>query len=71
MFARGWGVYGEAWKWRRRLFAWEKELLGECIIRLSNLFFSRLIVSINGFGSYMLLIVTLLVLLTIFNRVGA
>jgi len=21
----GWGEYGEAWKWRRRLFAWEEE----------------------------------------------
>jgi len=36
MFARGWGANGEAWKWRRRLFAWEEQLLGECIVRISN-----------------------------------
>ena len=30
MFARRWGVNGEAWKWRRRLFAWEEELLRGC-----------------------------------------
>ena len=35
MFARGWGVNGEAWKRRRRLFAWEEDLLGECIVRLT------------------------------------
>jgi len=39
MCARGWGVSGEALKWRRRLFVWEEELLGECIIRLSNFSF--------------------------------
>ena len=37
LFTRGWGVNVEAWKWPRRLFAWE-ELLGECIGRLSNFF---------------------------------
>jgi hypothetical protein len=26
MFLLGWGEGGEAWKWRRRLLAWEKEL---------------------------------------------
>ncbi|GAU13302.1 hypothetical protein TSUD_42560 [Trifolium subterraneum] len=36
MFAAGWGVGGEAWKWRRRLFAWEEELVTGCIARLSN-----------------------------------
>jgi len=30
MFALGWGEGGEAWNWRRRLLAWEEELLGEC-----------------------------------------
>jgi len=24
----GWGVEGDAWRWRRRLFAWEEELVG-------------------------------------------
>jgi len=32
----GWGVNGEAWKWRRRLFAWEEELARECAALLSN-----------------------------------
>lgn len=27
----GWGVNGEAWKWRKRMFAWEEELVGECV----------------------------------------
>ncbi|GAU19616.1 hypothetical protein TSUD_383110 [Trifolium subterraneum] len=36
MFAAGWGVGGEAWKWRRRLFAWEEELVAGYIARLSN-----------------------------------
>ncbi|GAU30291.1 hypothetical protein TSUD_385120 [Trifolium subterraneum] len=36
MFAAGWGIGGEAWKWRRRLFAWEEELVAGCIARLSN-----------------------------------
>jgi len=39
LFARGWGVNGEAWKWRRRLFEWEDELVGECIVRLTNFSF--------------------------------
>jgi len=30
MFHWGWGVGGEAWKWRRRLWVWEEELLEEC-----------------------------------------
>lgn len=25
----GWEEEGEAWRWRRRLWAWEEELLGE------------------------------------------
>ena len=32
----GWGADGGAWQWRRRLFAWEEGLLGECVERLSN-----------------------------------
>jgi hypothetical protein len=39
MFERGWGVNGEAWKWRSKHFAWEEELLGECIICLTNFSF--------------------------------
>ena len=30
MSALGWGIGGEAWMWRRRLWAWEEELLEEC-----------------------------------------
>ncbi|AES89497.1 hypothetical protein MTR_4g076130 [Medicago truncatula] len=30
MFQWGWDVGGEAWKWRRRLWVWEEELLKEC-----------------------------------------
>jgi len=37
MFALGWGDGSEAWKWRRRLFAWEEVLVGECVERLSVL----------------------------------
>ncbi|GAU28790.1 hypothetical protein TSUD_357760 [Trifolium subterraneum] len=36
MFEAGWGVGGEAWKWRRRLFAWEEDLVAGCIARLAN-----------------------------------
>ena len=31
----GWGENCEAWKWRMRLFAWEEELVRECIERLT------------------------------------
>ncbi|GAU45305.1 hypothetical protein TSUD_300340 [Trifolium subterraneum] len=34
----GWGVGGEAWKWRRRLLAWEEELVEGCVDRLSSCF---------------------------------
>jgi len=30
MFLLGWGEGGEAWKWRRRLFAWKEELKSDC-----------------------------------------
>jgi hypothetical protein len=30
MFHLGWEDGGEAWSWRRRLWAWEEELVGEC-----------------------------------------
>jgi len=36
MFRLGWGADGGAWRWRRRLFAWEEELVGECVGRLAN-----------------------------------
>ncbi|XP_024634727.1 uncharacterized protein [Medicago truncatula] len=36
MHALGWGENGEAWRWRRRLFAWEEELVVEIRNLLSN-----------------------------------
>jgi hypothetical protein len=30
MSALGWKVGGEAWVWRRQLWAWEEEMLSEC-----------------------------------------
>jgi len=36
MFELGWGVGGEAWKWRRRLLAWEEGLVLECVERVSS-----------------------------------
>ncbi|GAU48338.1 hypothetical protein TSUD_267630 [Trifolium subterraneum] len=38
MFEAGWGIGGEEWKWRRRLFAWEEELVLGCIGKLANIF---------------------------------
>ena len=32
----GLGENGEAWKWRRRLFAWEEEQVGELCLLLQN-----------------------------------
>ena len=32
----GWGEGGEAWRWRRRLFVWEEERVGELILLLAN-----------------------------------
>ncbi|CAJ2670867.1 unnamed protein product [Trifolium pratense] len=37
MFAFGWGTDGEAWVWRRRLRAWEEELLRECQLFLLDI----------------------------------
>jgi hypothetical protein len=39
MRALGWGDDGIAWRWRRRLWAWEEELVGEMKILLSNVSF--------------------------------
>ena len=36
MFLLGWGTDGGALRWRRRLFAWEEGLVGECVERLAN-----------------------------------
>jgi len=35
----GWGVNREALKWRRRLFAWEEELVEECVEHLNSIVF--------------------------------
>lgn len=36
MFSRGWGANGEAWRWHQRLLAWEEDLLGKCVARLTS-----------------------------------
>jgi hypothetical protein len=38
MYHRGWDEGGDAWGWRRRLWAWEETLLGECRDLLANVF---------------------------------
>ena len=38
MHRRGWGVDGESWSWRRRLWGWEEEMLEECRNLLHNVF---------------------------------
>jgi hypothetical protein len=35
----GWGEDGEAWQWRRKLFAWEGEQVGELCLLLKNVNF--------------------------------
>jgi hypothetical protein len=32
MCALGWNDRGDAWGWRRRLLAWDEELMGELMI---------------------------------------
>ena len=36
MFMCGWEVGGDAWRWRRRLWLREEELLGDCCLLLNN-----------------------------------
>lgn len=36
MLELGCGEGGETWKWKRRLFAWKQEIVGECCWLLSN-----------------------------------
>jgi len=36
MFQGEWGIDGEAWRWRRRLFVWEEEMLGDLTLLLQN-----------------------------------
>ncbi|GAU48048.1 hypothetical protein TSUD_272260 [Trifolium subterraneum] len=36
MSALGWGGGGEAWLWRRQLWAWEEEMVEECRVLLSD-----------------------------------
>jgi hypothetical protein len=36
MHFMGWEVNGNAWKWRRRLFEREEELVRECVDRLTH-----------------------------------
>ncbi|GAU14843.1 hypothetical protein TSUD_50550 [Trifolium subterraneum] len=36
MCVDGWALNGNEWKWRRRLFAWEEELVAQCVGVLAN-----------------------------------
>ncbi|GAU24262.1 hypothetical protein TSUD_48500 [Trifolium subterraneum] len=36
MFEAGWALNGNGWKWRRRLFAWEEDLVAQCVGVLDN-----------------------------------
>ena len=36
MFKLGWGKNGEVWKWRRKLFVWEEEKVGELCLLLHS-----------------------------------
>ncbi|KEH18178.1 hypothetical protein MTR_8g012905 [Medicago truncatula] len=36
MSSRGWEAGGAGWRWRRRLWVWEEEMLGECITLLHS-----------------------------------
>ena len=36
MYVLGWEEGGEVWQWRRRLWDWEKGLVGECQAMLAN-----------------------------------
>jgi len=36
MFSQGCEVGGVGWNWRRRLWAWEEDILGECITLLRS-----------------------------------
>jgi len=37
MVERGWAVGGGAWYWRRRLMAWEEEVVRECVTLLADI----------------------------------
>jgi len=39
MYVLGWEEGDEAWQWRRRLWDWEEELVGECRAMHSNVTF--------------------------------
>ncbi|MCI20652.1 receptor-like kinase, partial [Trifolium medium] len=36
MSSLGWDDGGDAWEWRRQLWAWEEEMLGKCRALLHN-----------------------------------
>jgi len=36
MYRRGRGLGGDAWSWRRQLFVWEEEILGELTLLLQS-----------------------------------
>jgi len=46
----GWGVEGDEWRWKMRLFVWDEDLVGYCCSLLDKLFFKPLL-KIIDFGS--------------------
>ena len=69
MLSPGWELGGGAWQWRRRLWAWEEELVEECRLFISNIFCS-LIFQILGSGFLTLQGVIQCVLVMRFSRLG-
>ena len=53
MHALGWGEDGEAWRWRRRLLAWEEELVVEIRNLISNTLHCRNLFPMLGFHDRM------------------
>ena len=49
LFSRGFEQGGEAWQWRRRLWAWEEEELEECRTLLLDVL-CMLMFQTSGFG---------------------
>jgi len=64
-FLLGWGEGGDAWKWRRRLLAWEEKLVGNVVLFYYQLF-CRLIRMTGEFSNFMPLQNTTLVVFTTF-----
>lgn len=49
MYALGWSLGGDGWKWWRRLFAWNRRRFGRNVVLFSIALFGRT-VWMNNFG---------------------